>query len=210
LQSSWKCLIHAGMAERDPGKTYSYAAVERALAATFGVDERGRIGWFRAKLQHFRRLGLAPAGPGRGKVIDYTLDDVDRWLVALEVEFFKIDPTTAISFVRGNWSDIAKLLSEARASESAVEDVLMTVHFDAMPQKLPTVGGSTTVKGMGVIADWLRGDPHEPPRRVGIFNLSVRAKALDAALANPSVRPPDPPGQAGEIIRAARRARGQE
>jgi hypothetical protein len=197
------------MAERDPGKTYSYAAVERALAAIHGIDERGRIGWLRARLQHFRRLGLAPEGPGRGKVISYTPDDVDRWLVALEVEFFKIDPTTAISFVVGNWSDIAKLLAEARASESADEDVLMMVHF-GLPQKLPTVvGGSTTVKGMRVIAYWLRGDPREPPRRVGIFNLSVRAKALDAALANPSVRLPDPPGVAGEIVRAARRARGE-
>jgi len=195
------------MAERDPAKTYSYAAVERALAAIHGIDERGRIGWLRARLQHFRRLGLAPEGPGRGKVISYTLDDVDRWLVALEVEFFKIDPTTAISFVMGNWSDIARLLAEARASESAVGDVLMTVHFD-LPQKLPTVGGSTTVAGMSVIAAWLRGDPGEPPRRVGIFNLSVRAKALDKALAKTSVRPPDPPGLAGEIVRAARRARG--
>jgi hypothetical protein len=186
----------AAMAEEDPGKTYSYAAVERALAAVHGIDERGRIGWLRARLQHFRRLRLAPEGP-----------DVDRWLVALEVEFFKIDPTTAISFVMGNWSDIARLLAEARASESAVGDVLMTVHFD-LPQKLPTVGGSTTVAGMSVIAAWLRGDPGEPPRRVGIFNLSVRAKALDKALAKTSVRPPDPPGLAGEIVRAARRARG--
>jgi hypothetical protein len=196
------------MAERDPEKTYSYAAVEKALAAVHGIDERGRVGWLRARLQHFRRLGLAPEGPGRGKVISYTPDDIDRWLIALEVEFFKIDPTTAISFVTENWSDIARLLAEARASESDDADVLMTVHFD-LPQKLPTVGGSTTVKGMHAIAGWLRGDLWEPARRVGIFNLSVRAKALDEALANPAPpRPPDPPGLAGDIIRAGRRARG--
>ena len=42
-----------------------------------------------------------------------------------------------------------------------------------------------------------------------VFDLTARVRALDKALANPSVRPPDPPGQAGEIVRAGRRARGE-
>ena len=134
---------------------------------------------------------------------------MDRWLIALEVEFFKIDPTTAVGFVEANWPAITKLLIEARAAKTDDQHVLLTVHFE-LPQTLPVIGGSLTAKGIRVLTYVLRGDPDARPVRLGVFNLSVRASALDEALANPAQpRPPDPPGLAGETLRAARKARGE-
>ena len=50
-----------------------------------------------AVIQHLRRLGLTPEGPGKGKTIAYDGEDVDKWLLALELAHFQIDPVMAMS-----------------------------------------------------------------------------------------------------------------
>ena len=159
---------------------YPYAHVEAALAATFGVDVTGKVGWLRGRIQHLRRLGLTPPGPGKGATIRYRLDDVDRWLLALELEHFRIDPTVAVAAVKNNWKGpgmLRDLVAEARASRDSVDDVLMTVDFGPLAS-VPTIG-RWTLKGIGDLGVWLAGP--SPPNfgvvcRASIFNLSSESE----------------------------------
>jgi hypothetical protein len=191
---------------------YSYAHVEAALAATFGVDVTGKVGWLRGRIQHLRRLGLTPPGPGKGATIRYRLDDVDRWLLALELEHFRIDPTGAVAAVKNNWSGpgmLRDLVAKARASKDDKSDVLITVDFGPL-SRAPVIG-HTTLKAIGAFGAYLAGP--RPPTfgvvcRASIFNLSARVRALDLALAAPPP-PPLPGGVAGFILKSGRRARGE-
>jgi hypothetical protein len=212
-----------GMSAKEP-HTYPYADVERALAAVFGVDAVGRAGWLRGRLQHFRRLGLTPDGPGKGKTIAYAVEDIDKWLIGLEMAHLRLDPTLIVELIKRNWgppddernaaeafdrgeATLRDLVTVARSHQSPA-DVLVTVTFDAMA-KLPAIVGYTTMLGIDSFGGWIGGDDREKPRRASIFDLSDRIRRLDRALAAPPP-PPLPGGLAGQILRAARRARGEK
>lgn len=206
---------------------FTYGQLEAALAAVFGIDEAGQKGWLRGRLQHVRRLGLVADSPGRGRTIDYTRDDADKWLVAIELEHFGIDPTKVVELVKRQWNpppsrkrtasgafargeaSLADLVAEARASQKPGTDVVVTVQFAAM-SALPIVG-YTTEAGMASFGQWLAGDRVDPtPRRASVFALSARLRALDAALAEAAKpQPPQPTGLAKEILAAGKRRRGQ-
>jgi len=213
------------MSAKEPQKTeYAYADVERALAEVFGVDAEGRRGWLRGRLTNFRRFGLSPAGPGKGRTIAYDLEDVEKWLIGLELMHFRFDPTLIVEFINRTWSRpdgkrtaaeafdrgeaaLHDLVSVARAGE--LPDVLITIRFEAM--SLAPVIGYTTLRGVKAFARWLSGEefPSGAPRRAAIFNLSDRLRRLDRALAAPPP-PPLPGGVAGFILKAGRRGRGEE
>jgi hypothetical protein len=208
----YKRPMGAKKTQTQPKAEYSYAHVETALAATFGVDVTGKVGWLRGRIQHLRRLGLQPKGPGKGATIRYSLDDVDRWLAALELEHFRIHPTAAVAAVKNNWNGpgmLRDLVAEARASREPKNDVLITVDFG--PLSTAPIISHTTLKAIGAFGAWLAGPG--PPSfgvacRASLFNLSARVRALDLALAAPPP-PPLPGGVAGFILKSGRRARGE-
>ncbi len=216
---------------------YAYKAVESALAAVFRIDTPGREGWLRGRLQHFRRLGFTPRGAGKdggrrrrgGAAIAYSLEEVDKWLVGLELAHLRFDPTLIVELIDQNWgrprgdltaqeafdsgkAKLRDLVTVARAGERP--DVMVFVWFDAMSQ--PPVIGYTTERGTDSFASWLtmpgldgygrwQGEDRDVPRRAAIFNLSDRIRRLDRALASPPPRLPG--GVAGQILEAGRRAR---
>jgi hypothetical protein len=182
---------------------YSYGQIEHALAQVFGIDAAGQKGWLRGRLQHVRRLGLVADSPGRGRTIDYALDDADKWLVAIELEHFGqlgADPTKVVELIKRVWNPPARkrsaseavargeaslrdLVAVARASRRRDTDLILTVRFEAMatPAK---VFGYVTASGMPSLIGWLAGDRVDPtPRRASIFNLSERLRQFDKALA---------------------------
>ena len=154
----YKRPMGAKKTQTQPKAEYSYAHVETALAATFGVDVTGKVGWLRGRIQHLRRLGLQPKGPGKGATIRYSLDDVDRWLAALELEHFRIHPTAAVAAVKNNWNGpgmLRDLVAEARASREPKNDVLITVDFG--PLSTAPIISHTTLKAIGAFGAWLAG-----------------------------------------------------
>jgi hypothetical protein len=205
---------------------YTYGQVETALAAVFGIDAPGQRGWLRGRLQHMRRLGLVAASPGRGRTIDYAQEDLDRWLVAVELEHFGIDPAKVVQLIKQSWNPpprkrstseafdsgeawLRDLVAVARESRSAGSDVIVSVQFG--PMSASPVVGYTTVNGMNSLGQWLNGDRLDrAPRRTSVFNLSSRLRALDQALTTASApKPPRPTGLAAKILRAAKKARGE-
>ncbi len=202
--------------------TRSYADVERALAEVFGVDAAAQRGWLRGRLQHFRRLGLTPEGPGKGKTISYGVEDIDKWLIALELAHLRLDPILIVAFIDRHWkrpdghplsadeafargqAQLRDLVREARQKTRPDDGVVVIVQFDAMSGK-PVIG-YVGARGIETLKGFLSPNDREAPRRVSMFNLSDRVRRLDRALATPP--PPLPDGKAGEILKAYRRAQG--
>jgi hypothetical protein len=181
-----------------PAKSYTYGQIEKALATALGVDAAGQVGWLRGRIQHLRRLGLTPEGPGRGRTINYTREDADQWLIALALAHGNADPTRLVQLIKKNWdpprrkrtpedammegeATFSDLVESARASRKPETDVIVTIHYQHMSDE-PWVG-YTTVRGIGSFAHWLRGDHDDPsPRLATSFCLTTRLRALDKVL----------------------------
>jgi hypothetical protein len=88
---------------------YTYAQVERALAAVHEVPEAA-MGAFRGRFKHFQRLGMVPSSPGRGRKIVYSLDDVYFWALCLQLEEFGLDPTKIKAFYMLDFRHIVSML----------------------------------------------------------------------------------------------------
>ena len=189
---------------------YPYAAVETALADVFDVDPAAQRGWLRGRIQHLRRLGLTPEGPGKGKTIAYSGEDVDKWLLALELAHFRIDPVMAVASIKKGWdggaTPLRKIIAEARASKRSADDVVIVVTFAAVSQE-PAMG-RMWIRRFSAFSDWLN-DPEA--RRASVFELSARPERLTerwvrrrARPAGPGHRgtgPHDPPPRPGRASR---------
>ena len=171
---------------------YTYAQVEAALASVFGMaaSDRGR---FRARIQHLRRLGFFPEGPGRGKVVAYDFTEAARMLVAIELEAFGCDPKSVVAFLAKNWArsrgskrpatSVSELVATASAAAPAgTKDIFVITHLDFLNQLSPIRTGDGHLDGLRAVGNYISQD--NKALRVGMFNLSSRMRALQAALEN--------------------------
>jgi hypothetical protein len=170
---------------------FGYGEAEAALAAALGVDAAEQRGWLRGRITNLRRLGLSPREPGSGRrggaPIEYSREDLDRWLVSLEIQAAGIDPTIAVKFIKERWDppeavlSIRELVGKARKSKRPETDVHLTVSMsDFITRNLPSVGWlAGNEKHMRGFLSWLS----EPRHRAAVFNLSARLRVLDTALA---------------------------
>ena len=81
---------------------YGYAAVERALAAVFGIGD-DRRGPLKARLKHLNLLGLPGLKVGKGQRIFYSLEQISQLMIALLIEETGVDPTVAADLVKRTW-----------------------------------------------------------------------------------------------------------
>jgi hypothetical protein len=200
-----------------------YAVIERALGTVFAVDGAGQRAWLRARIQHLRRLGLIPESPGKGRVIRYTQQDADKWLVALELAHMGADPKMIVHLIKRTWDPpnrkrsaaeavargeafIRDLVEEARASSRIEDDVFLTVKFAGDMSAEPFMG-YTTFRGSQSFFSWLA----DHNQRAAVFDLSKRLRDFDAALDKAKEPAPQPKltGLARDIVNAGRRRRGE-
>jgi hypothetical protein len=167
-------------------ESYGYAKVETALARVFGADAASQKGAFRGRIIHLRRLGLPEGGPGRGKTIAYTDEQVYQWLIALLLEEFGIDPALAVKMIKTRWDNfLAQLVRDA--SHPGPPDIALLVHVRFMSQTWkrhqrldPSLGRiSLTEEELAQLGPCLA----RPGKHVSVVNLSVRIRELKIALA---------------------------
>ena len=96
--------------------TYSFAQVERALAAVHEIPEAA-MGSFSARFKHLHRLGMFPSSPGKGKRIAYSLDDVYLWALCLQLEEFGLDPEKIKAFYKLSFGHIVSLLVSGKSKK---------------------------------------------------------------------------------------------
>lgn len=176
--------------------TYSYAAVETALARVFGADASAQKGAFRGRIKHLQRLGLLSETPGKGRKIAYTDAQVCAWLIALELEEFGIDPALAVRMITGwvgpdqeseAWKQyLPAVISAARSSQGGdddtflmVEPFFMSAGWRGDPKFDPANFRDVRI---GEIKEFLDLYLSRPKQRACIFNLSARLRNLDEEL----------------------------
>ncbi len=114
-----------------------YKEVEKTLCEIF-LGSRMRPVNLRARLQHFQRIGLTPSSPGRGKVIDYTEDDLKVWAVSVALANIGLPPLAIHSIVRSQDYTFDK--PYLMVSANALGDGYSCKGVDEMPKDL---GGTT-------------------------------------------------------------------
>jgi hypothetical protein len=162
-------------------ESFSYAQVEAALARINGIGA-DRIGVLRGRLQHFRRIGLVAASPGKGKRVDFGITDARVWALAIELAGFGADPLTA-KHILDFWRP--QILQAFLQAEAEPENLFLALRMDFLTSPPGSEGEEQPMRWLQVWREseismrelnrWLG-------RRWGMFNLSDMVRALDKAL----------------------------
>jgi hypothetical protein len=108
----------------------TYQQAEAALARVYDLPITVQAGALRARLRHFVKLGLGPSNrPGKGQRITYDLNDIMRWLLALELQQFGMGPNDVVAFVKQNWPGIKDALDVQQDWEDPDVIVVIKVNF---------------------------------------------------------------------------------
>jgi hypothetical protein len=172
--------------------TYSYAAVEVALARIYGAEAARRTTTtFRARLKHFRKLGVPVTNPGRGTRLQYTASDVFQLLVCLELSEFGFDPNLIVKLVKGSWAQQRGFFAAIFQAQLAPQaDCLAVIRANVMSanwaQKIESdtkISVTSPPNALEVQFVWadkanLIEALQEPRERFCVFNLSERVRAL--------------------------------
>jgi hypothetical protein len=176
--------------------TFAYAEVESALAKVFDAED-AQPGAFRARLKHFRKLGIPAKNPGKGARVRYSESDLLQLLIALELTEFGLDPALIVKIIRRDWVRrngfyvaIQAAIPNATQLYSS-EDIYAVMRVSVMSATLGRRGIIETDEGLS-----LRSEPsavtvkftlgnadltqflQEPGVRLSVFNLSNRIRSL--------------------------------
>jgi hypothetical protein len=187
--------------------TYLYGEVEDALMATFRVPE-GNRSRFRARLRHFRNLGVPPMPrTGSGVKVEYTRTMIHELLIALELTATGLSPDRVVKWLneyRDNiprWSaDCLKILTEDKDSHrllsfyatmlgESTKGIVRISFKKRMAREEddnPFIAHSTKLRSFDEMRDFLRGTPGSAEnlglggdaRRAIVFNLSASLEML--------------------------------
>ena len=114
---------------------YSYADVERGLAAALNVDEDTQRGPFRQRLKHLQRLGLPGVEPGKGTRIEYTDEQVAKLLIALLMSEVGIDPVAAVVVIQERWASLlGRMVKQATDAEATANKNPNPMFFTVRPK----------------------------------------------------------------------------
>jgi hypothetical protein len=184
-----------------PPLTFSYGAVEKALATAYGISDKRRPGGFRSMLSNLQRLGVL--GPhshiGRGAALRYGPDEMHRFVLALEFCEAGIPPATAAAIVDRYWDSELKSIVAAAVrpigflpEEPEGKDVVLylggvglrtdSLRGETCPS-VPNIAQSSLDALPLDMSRWLAATSNNPtPPRGLIVNLSARMRAFHAAL----------------------------
>jgi hypothetical protein len=192
----------------------SYGAVERGLAAAFRIPEAVRKTSFRSAFANLQKLGmLGPAARvGRGSPLTYTADEIQRALLALELNEVGIPPATVVNILAAYWEpNIKKIAKQAGEgigidpSPPFEDDTIgclggislrsgaWSASKGARFPGVPNIDACRLHELPAKMNQWMLMAEPNPPSRVILFNLSSRMRAFHAALAGVPVaeRHPD-------------------
>lgn len=159
--------------------SYGYRQVETALARAFGVEKFQETS-FRARLKHFKKLGVPSTTSGPGIRIRYTGDDIFQLMVAIELTEFGLDPhLIAETILPRQWQRDRIPYAILLAQQARDKDMWVAMHANFMSAKWTDPGALPITFQFG------RGDvdlKRAGGTRIMLFNLSDRVRAVEAAL----------------------------
>lgn len=163
---------------------YEYREIETALAAAFDVSDFQETS-FRARLKHFRKLGILTSTPGKGGRIRYSGDEIFRLMVALELAELNIDPALIVGKIltqTREWDRSRFPFAILLAKQAVDKDMWAIAHIKFMSGSWTAGGREPPVRfefaqeGVDIRPALRDGE------RLAVFNLSFRIRRLEAAL----------------------------
>jgi hypothetical protein len=180
------------MGTRDTGShaMFTYSQVEGALASAFSIRPEA-MGAFRGRINHFRRLGLVPSSPGKGRKILYEREHVYKWALSLELAEFGIDPKLIkFNIEQFVWRYARMYLLE----DSTQKDKLLVFYHNMLSgfgqyKEKQIVGGllCSVVDNLAELAHLRENSPGEIhyellSNRLGMINLGRLRRAVESGL----------------------------
>jgi hypothetical protein len=175
-----------------------YARVEAALARIYRAEDVQQT-TFRARLKHLRKLGVPSQNPGKGAPLAYSMQDVFRLMVCLELAEFGIAPALVVKIVKRHWAGkgyFPQAIQNAQLFPG--NDFLAVIQTDFMSwpwnRKKFKQDDTGIFFSSGMLdpvqiafpkesdAAVIFKDLREAGRRACVFNLSARIRALKKAL----------------------------
>src|SRR5262245_24368449 len=96
---------------------YAYGAVETALAAVFGSNDKTPTGALLCRLKDLQRLGMGERA-GKGARITYSREQAHQWLIALLMSEIGVDPVVTVELIKKHWPQLARYVGRATDFEA--------------------------------------------------------------------------------------------
>jgi len=173
----------------------AYAEVEAVLAKVYGAEGDVQRTAFRARLKHFKRLGIPRQKPGKGKRIQYTnASGMFQMMLALEFSEFGIDPYLIADILKRHWRNQGSLFQGISYTQFFGANYLVVVEARFMSGKwkgeiVTATEISSSLSNPVVIhcifasdKDWLDKLEEIGAKRFLVFNLSKRVREVEQAL----------------------------
>lgn len=162
---------------------FFYMTVEEVLAKINGINQSSHLA-FRGRINNLKRLGVIPSSGGRGKKLQYKIEDV--WFLAfcLELAQFGVDPAD-IQQIANVWKKdvIQKFTSIARTGDNVDHYAVFELGF--MFADMDRSEAVARFHWMPVYPDD-RADRdtlrHYLGRRAAVINLTTLKRAIDESL----------------------------
>jgi hypothetical protein len=186
--------------KRDAVVGYSYAEVEGALGALFGVPATA-LGSFRGRVRHLQRIGLVDVAPGKGRRISYSRMQANEWMLALYLADLGVDPVVIVKSIKQERKKLQEWMREA-TDEAALDG--NEVFLAARPALMSGAWASKDSAGILRFAKFRRND-----EALNILWHDSRTPRSGRPALKPTVAPirqtaPPSPGQGAPPARPTR------
>jgi hypothetical protein len=162
----------------------TYANVEDTLALIHGIKSKDR-GAFRARIKHIQRIGIVPSSPGKGRKIDYAIEDIFKWAFCLQLIEFSIDPILVKELYEYSWKNVSKyLLSDMKGYFVFHPKFLSSPRSYAGPQQESRPGSRIGLEMFAGVIDSLSAIESDGKlnARLASVNLGILGREVRAAL----------------------------
>ena len=88
----------------DAGRMFTYSEVVGILAGTFkavGDWKPQTLKWLQGRLKRYQVDGLAPASPGKGYSVRYSIGDIYHWGFAIQLAELGVDSRISVKKLKG-------------------------------------------------------------------------------------------------------------
>lgn len=174
-----------------PAFTVPYKTVEAALVRMHNVPTND-VGAFRSRLGALQRGGLfgAENQPGKGRKLDYGIDQFRRLVLAVELTQAGLGPSVVLRLVKGGWEKLNGIINRAeRANDNpGPDDVVLILPVDLMFDESGPAINHTTRNRLPQHIELVFSDERLAARLL-LINLSAQMRKFHDALSHFHVRP---------------------
>jgi hypothetical protein len=175
------------------GFTVPYKTVEAALVRMHGIAPDD-VAAFRSRLGALQRGGLLGAEnqPGKGRKLEYGVDQFRRLVLAIELTQSGLGPGIVLRLVKDGWERLNGIISRAeRAIENPAgnaNDVVLILRVDLMFDETGPAINQTTRNRLPQHIELVFGGEHLPARLL-LINLSAQMRKFHEALVHFHLQP---------------------